>query len=60
MEQLMKELAFPEDAVREVTDADKKLQEGSGGRRLDEMAAGLMEKMKKGPPWGASGGAFRL
>ena len=48
MEQLMKELAFPEDAVREVTDADKKLQEGIWGRRLDEMAAGLMEKMKKG------------
>ena len=31
MEQLMKELAFPEDAVREVTDADKKLQEGHLG-----------------------------
>lgn len=48
MEQLMRELEFPEDAIRQLLDAQQKLAQGSRGRELDEMAARLMEQAEKG------------
>lgn len=43
MEQLMRDLDFPMDAVGELLDREKELKAAGFGRRLEEMAAELME-----------------
>lgn len=48
MEQLMRELQFPEDAICQLLEAQQKLAQGSRGRELEERAAGLMEQAEKG------------
>lgn len=48
MEQLMRELEFPEDAICQLMEVQRQLDQDSRGCELDQMAARVMEQTKKG------------